>query len=145
MSLYRQIILLTLTLLVLVSSTGMAVGMHLCGGELRDITFFGAEAECPMEQQQNNKKPACHKSPEDSESDNTCCQDNKVVVDRVDVLSHASDITIHKLQDVKFLAIIKSFVINFFSINKQQNPAYAFYESPPLARNIPLLVQSFLL
>ena len=43
MKLYRQVILLTLTLLVLVSSTGMAVGLHICGGALRDITFFGQD------------------------------------------------------------------------------------------------------
>lgn len=56
---YRRILLLTLTLLLLVSSTGISVGLHVCGGEIRDLSFFGQEPSCPMEEKQE-ALPPCH-------------------------------------------------------------------------------------
>lgn len=143
MNLYRQIILLTLTLLVLVSSTGMAVGMHICGGELRDITFFGAEAECPMEKPQE-QVPACH-APQQDASDDACCEDHQMIVERLDIAAKHKDISLLKLQDIKFIAVVKAVILQWFSAETDLKPAYALYESPPLARDIPVLVQSFLL
>ncbi len=143
MKLYRQIILLTLTLLVLVSSTGISVGMHICGGELRDVSFFGAEADCPMEQQKQ-KLPACH-APQQSADDDACCQDHKVILERHDAASEHKAITFNKLQDIKFIAAVKAVILQLFAPEADLKPTYALYESPPIARDIPVLVQSFLL
>ncbi len=145
MNLYRQIILLTLTMLVLVSSTGVAVGMHLCGGELRDITLFGAEAECPMQHKKQEAIPPCHAQKDKKASDDTCCKDNKTVLERNDVASDTNIITIHKLQDIKFLAVVNTFILQLFSPEEVVLPMYTLYASPPLARDIPVLTQSFLL
>ncbi|AKD03956.1 hypothetical protein POKO110462_18025 [Pontibacter korlensis] len=142
MNLYRQILLLTLTLLVLVSSTGMAVGMHICGGELRDVTFFGAEAECPMEKPKE-EIPPCHAP--DQEADENCCQDHQVKVERLDVAAKDKPVSLNKLQDIKFIAAVKVLVLQWFAPEVELKPAYALYESPPLARDIPVLVQSFLI
>jgi len=144
MKLYRQIILLTLTLLVLVSSTGMAVGMHICGGELRDVTFFGAKADCPMEQQQETLPP-CHAPKEKKAGDNNCCQNHKVVVERHDAAADTKAISLQKLQDIKFLAMVKVVILRLLAPASAANATYAHYTSPPLARDIPLLVRSFLL
>ena len=143
MKLYRQILLLTLTLLVLVSSTGMAVGMHICGGELRDITFFGAEAECPMEKEKE-VIPPCH-APKQAADDKACCEDHQVIVERLDVAAKHKDISVTKLQDLKLIAAVKAVVLQWFAPETDIKPAYALYESPPLDRDIPVLVQSFLL
>ena len=143
MHLYRQIILLTLTLLVLVSSTGMAVGMHICGGELRDVTFFGAEAECPMEQEQE-ALPPCHAAKQEAD-DKSCCEDHQVIVERLDLAAKHKTFSLNKLQDFQFVAVVKAVVLQWFAPETELKPAYALYESPPLARDIPVLVQSFLL
>jgi hypothetical protein len=143
MKLYRQIILLTLTLLVLVSSTGMAVGLHICGGELRDITFFGAEADCPMEKQKE-ELPPCHAPKQDADQDN-CCENHQVIAERPDVAAKHKVLSLSKLQDIKLLAAVKAVVFHFFAPEVDLKPAYALYESPPLARDIPVLVQSFLI
>ncbi|MCC9136070.1 hypothetical protein ACFSKU_16485 [Pontibacter silvestris] len=140
MKLFRQIILLTLTLLVLVSSTGVSVGMHLCGGELRDITFLGKPEECPMAQKQE-KLPPCH-SPK--QKDNSCCEDHKLVVERLDVASDTKFINLHSL-DIKFIAAVRVVLVQLFAPEPALKPTYALYSSPPLARDIPVLVQSFLL
>ncbi|GAA4438629.1 hypothetical protein GCM10023188_34280 [Pontibacter saemangeumensis] len=143
MKLYRQIILLTLTLLVLVSSTGMAVGMHICGGELRDVTFFGAEADCPMEKPAE-ELPPCH-APQQDADDDACCEDHQVLVERLDVAAKHKAISLHKLHDIKLIAAVQAVILQLFAPEAAFNPTYAFYESPPLARDIPVLVQSFLL
>ncbi|GAB3810751.1 HYC_CC_PP family protein [Pontibacter rugosus] len=146
MKLYRQIIMLTLTLLVLVSSTGMAVGMHLCGGELRDITFFGAAADCPMEQKQQEKLPPCHTPKEKQSKDsNDCCEDHQLTVKQLDDAASHKITTLSKLQQLKMAAVLQVVVLKFFASSTDLKPAYAFYESPPLPRDIPVLVQSFLL
>mgnify|MGYP005749688397 FL=1 len=143
MKLYRQIILLTLTLLVLVSSTGMAVGMHICGGELRDVTFFGVEAECPMEKEKQ-KLPPCHAAKQETD-DKSCCEDHQVIVERLDIAVKHKEFSINKLQDIKFIAAVKAVILQWFAPEADLKPAYALYESPPLARDIPVLVQAFLL
>ncbi|WP_162051902.1 HYC_CC_PP family protein [Pontibacter pamirensis] len=145
MKLYRQIIMLTLTLLVLVSSTGMAVGMHICGGELRDVTFFGATADCPMEQKQQKKQPPCHASKDTKANDGTCCEDHQVVVERTDATSEHDAITLIKTLDINFIAAVQAVILQLFAPEALLQPTYAQYASPPLARDIPVLVQSFLL
>ncbi|RIJ34325.1 HYC_CC_PP family protein [Pontibacter oryzae] len=144
MKLYRQIILLTLALLVLVSSTGMAVGVHICGDELRDITFFGAEADCPMEQKQQ-ALPPCHAAKQKATDTNNCCEDHQLQVkDLGDADSHKIT-QLTKYQQFKLFAVVKAVVLQFYTSQKAEAPRFALYTSPPLPRNIPLLVQSFLL
>ncbi|GAB3204019.1 hypothetical protein ABID22_003250 [Pontibacter aydingkolensis] len=143
MKLYRQIILLTLTLLVLVSSTGMAVSMHICGGELRDVTFFGAEADCPMEKEEE-VVPPCH-APKQTADEEACCEDHQVIVERLDVAAKHKDLSLTSLQDIQLMAVVKAVILQFYTSDTDLKPAYALYESPPLARDIPVLVQSFLL
>ncbi|MFD2515376.1 hypothetical protein ACFSRY_15995 [Pontibacter locisalis] len=143
MNLYRRIILLTLTLLVLVSSTGIAMGMHICGGELRDVTFFGTEAECPMEQERE-KAPACH-APQQSPDDKSCCEDHQMIIKRLDIAAKHKDITLNNLQDIKLIAAVKAVILRWYAPEADLKPTYALYESPPLARDIPVLVQSLLL
>ncbi|MEJ8800504.1 HYC_CC_PP family protein [Pontibacter sp. H249] len=143
MKFYRQIILLTLTLLVLVSSTGMAVGMHICGGELRDITFFGIEADCPMEKEKE-VVPPCH-APKQAADDEACCEDHQVIAERLDVAAKHKALSFNKLQDLQLMAVIKAVVLQFYTSDADPEPRYALYESPPLVRDITVLVQSFLL
>ncbi|WP_242929283.1 HYC_CC_PP family protein [Pontibacter vulgaris] len=144
MKLYRQILLLALTLLVFVSSTGISVGMHLCGGELRDIAFFGAEADCPMEQQKE-KLPACHKVPASDDKAKDCCDDHTLVFEHADATSDSKALILTKALDLKFVAAFKAVILQFFAPETDLKPTYALYESPPIARDIPVLVQSFLL
>ncbi|MER2996704.1 HYC_CC_PP family protein [Pontibacter populi] len=142
MKLYRQIVLLALTLLVFVSSTGISVGMHLCAGELQDIALFGSEADCPMEEQKD-KQPACHKVPATDEAE--CCDDHTLVFEHDDAASDSKSLILTKTLDLKFVAAFKAVILQFFALEADPKPAYAFYEAPPLARDIPVLVQSFLL
>ncbi|NEM98475.1 HYC_CC_PP family protein [Pontibacter burrus] len=139
----QRIILLTLTLLVLVTSTGLSVGLHFCAGDIRDLSFLGQAAECPMEQQKE-ALPACHK-PADTSTDEDCCNDHKLVIERQDNISDSKSIQLTKLPDYQFLAIVHAVVLQLYFPKVTLKPAYALYTSPPVVRDIPVLVQSFLL
>ena len=143
MILLKRIILLTLALLVLVSSTGISVGMHLCGGELEDLAFFGAKADCPKEQQKETLPP-CHQVP-GSDDTSDCCEDHKLAFEQSEASATTKAQLLAKTLDLKFITAFKAVVLQFFASEADLKPAYAFYKAPPLARDIPVLVQSFLL
>ncbi|WP_114781251.1 HYC_CC_PP family protein [Botryobacter ruber] len=144
MNFVRRFILLTLTLLVLVSSTGISVGMHLCGGELRDISLLGGKSDCPMEQQQKETLPPCHQVPDDG-SNADCCDDHTFVLQSHDVAADAEAKLLLKQPDIKFIAAFSAVILHLFEQQVALKPAFAHYSSPPLARDIPVLVQSFLI
>jgi hypothetical protein len=143
MTFYRRILLLTLTLLLLVSTTGISVGLHLCGGKVRDLSFFGQAADCPMEQKQ---LPPCHEAPQDQQSpEKKCCEQHQLVLGSVDEAPGTKSQLLPKTPDLKFMAAGKVFILPFGLPTADPKPAYALYASPPIARDIPVLVQSFLL
>ncbi|GAB3833693.1 MULTISPECIES: HYC_CC_PP family protein [Pontibacter] len=138
----HRIILLTLALLVLVSSTGVTVGMHLCAGEIRDLSFYGQAEDCPMEQMKETLPP-CH-IPQDTK-EKSCCEDHQFVVERLDIASDTKALALNKTLDLKFIAAVKVVILQLFALQDELKPAYALYTSPPIARDIPVLVQSFLI
>lgn len=144
MKLIRQLILLVLTFVVLVSSTGISVGMHLCGGELEDLSFFGAKVDCPMEQQKETV-PACHKVPASGDNATDCCDDHTLVFEHSDSVQHLKAQLLTKTVDLKFVAAFKVVILRLFAPEAAVESTYAYYNPPPIARDIPVLVQSFLL
>jgi hypothetical protein len=143
MKLFKRIILLTLTLLVLVSSTGISVGMHLCGGELEDLAFFGAKADCPMEQQKETLPP-CHQVPGAGDLAD-CCDDHILVFEHSEASAATKAQLLAKTLDLKFVAAFKVVILQLFAPETERASTYALYTDPPLARDIPVLVQAFLL
>ncbi|MBB6611661.1 hypothetical protein H7F15_11480 [Pontibacter sp. Tf4] len=143
MKLVKRIILLTLTLLVLVTSTGLSVGLHFCAGDIRDLSFFGNAAECPMEKQKE-ALPSCHK-PKAPQDKDDCCDDHQLVIERHDVATDTEALQLTKLPDFKFAAIVQAVFLQLYFPEVSLKPAYALYTSPPVVRDIPVLVQSFLL
>jgi hypothetical protein len=70
MKVLRSISAVVLAILVLISSTSLMVGMHLCMGEVQNIAFFSKADGCVEEQSQ----PACHRH-----STAPCCDDETVI------------------------------------------------------------------
>ena len=71
----RSILSLAFAFLVLFSSTSFVVGIHRCGGELKNVALFNKAEGCEKEKQ----LPPCHRheSP-------PCCQDVTVVHEHQD-------------------------------------------------------------
>jgi hypothetical protein len=146
MKLLRHLLLLLLTVAVLVSATGVTVGMHLCAGEINNFTLFGQAQPCPMEQKQE-KLPPCHHgdAAPTEESADGCCENQTVTVDRVDVAVEGKTAASAKMQEVKLLAVVQVALAHLLAIDKTGNFSPLSYSSPLIVRNIPVLVQSFLL
>ncbi len=132
---------LALTLLLLVSSTGISVGMHVCDGELHDISLFGGANECPMEQQQQ-VLPPCHAP---APTDDDCCHNHTFVLESIEDAADSKAQLLHKQLDLKFIAAVKVVLLQLFEQQLALKPTFAHYSSPPLVRDVPVLLQSFLI
>jgi hypothetical protein len=75
MRLFRSIVSLVFAFLVLVSSTSFMVGIHRCGGHVKDIALFDKAEGCANEQ----KVPPCHRL-----DTPVCCQDVTVIHEEED-------------------------------------------------------------
>lgn len=136
--------MLSLALLVLVSSTGFSVGMHFCAGEIRDLSFYGEASECSMKQPKETLPP-CHAPEKEKSPQGNCCEDHQLVVERLDMASDSKAFVLSKTLDIKFIAAVKVVILQLFAPQEGLKPAYALYISPQIARDIPVLVQSFLI
>ena len=128
-----------LALLVLVSTSSFMVNMHFCGGHVQSFSFIEEAAPCPMEVQ----LPPCHKKMTAKKSG--CCEDKHVTFEGKDFNSQVQDFSILSWQAVNWIATLP-IIMEVIQVNE----AFTFstntpYKPPILERNIPVLVQSFLI
>jgi hypothetical protein len=148
MKVLRSVMLLMLTFTVLVSSTGMTVGMHLCAGEISSLHIFGLWESCTMEQKQETLPPCHHQDEETlplSDSLADCCEDQTLQVDQIDLLTSSGKNLAANAPEIPFLTIVAHVWSYLFGLQQPALPPVPAYSPPALARNIPVLVQSFLL
>lgn len=147
MKLLRPILLLLLTFAVLVSSTGLSVGMHLCAGEISNFNLFGQSQPCPMEEQKEKLPPCHHKEGEAIPGENSaadCCEDETLNIDRVDLLTPSGKALV-AAPDVALVAMVAVVWSHLLGLHQPVFTPKSDYSPPSLARNIPVLVQSFLI
>ncbi len=111
-------------------------------GELDSIGLFDSAKNCEMEAQ----KPLCHNfgtSHTPDQLDNkSCCEDHSVTVEGQDELFQASNVSV---SDFQLIAIAYVVVPQLFFQSSQQITPQQEYLPPLIQRDIPVLVQSFLL
>ena len=144
MKLYRRIILLALSLLVLVSSTGFSVGMHFCAGKISDLSFYGKASECFMEQKRETPPP-CNTHVNEKSPQGSCCEDHQLVVDQLESATETNGLVFSKALHLKVIAAIKVVILQLFAPQEELRPAYALYISPSIVQDIPVLLRSFLI
>jgi hypothetical protein len=139
MKLLRSIVSTLLALLVLVSSSSFMVNMHFCGGHVQSVSLIEEATPCPMELQ----LPPCHKKMAVKKSG--CCEDKQVVFEGKDFNAQVQVFSMFSLEAINWVATLPMImeVIQF-------NEALAFsnqtpYKPPIVERDIPVLVQSFLI
>lgn len=147
MSLLRRTILLTLSLLVLLSSSGFSMGVHFCGEVLQNWALFHKAEACPMEQQ---KPLPCHGGKQEAPAkqaadDMDCCEDNLVVADGVDDAVTSKDPASLKKPQMPLLAVLHTALLFLQAQAVTEQAVFSSYFPPPLIRDIPVLVQSFLI
>lgn len=139
MKVLKSIVSSLLALLVLVSSSSFMVNMHFCGGHMQSVSLIEEAAPCPMEVE----LPPCHKKVEIKKSG--CCEDKHVEFEGKDFNAKVHDFSLLNWQTINWvssLPVIMEVV--------QVNEALAFsnytpYKPPLLERDIPVLIQTFLI
>lgn len=139
---FRKISALLLSMLVLFGSTSFSVSMHFCMEQMESIAFFNDAKECEMMAQ----TPPCtgeddHRQGSHEGMDG-CCEDRINLVEGQDELKEAGSVSMPNLQ---FFAVL--YTIAFYSLTSPllEDYSYKTYLPPIIERDIPVLVQSFLI
>ena len=125
--------------LMCITTTGFSMNIHFCGGELQDVAFFSGDTECSM-MMEMKQAPAC---PMHAQVTKHCCQDKDLQIE-----ADAPETFFGKsaeLHPVWNLAAPEMNPAVPSSAEKALLASFTTYRPPPLQRDIPVLVQSFLL
>jgi hypothetical protein len=139
MKFLKSIVSSILALLVLVSSSSFMVNMHFCGGHVQSVSLIEEATLCPMEVQ----LPPCHKKMAVKKS--ACCEDKHVAFEGKDFNTQVQDFSMFSWQAINWIATLPM-IMELIPVNE----ALAFssltsYKPPIVERDIPVLVQSFLI
>jgi hypothetical protein len=139
MKFLKSIVSSMLALLVLVSSSSFTVNMHFCGGNVQSVSLIEDADACPMEIQQ----PPCHKKMAIKKSG--CCEDKHVAFEGKDFNTQIQDFSMLTGQAINWVAtllvIMEVIQVNEAITFSNNTP----YKPPIVERDIPVLVQSFLI
>lgn len=121
MKVIRSISAVLLALLVLVSSTSFMVGMHVCMGEVQNISLFGKADSCQIER----SLPPCHKHMKPA-----CCEDETIFHEGTDFKASVEHIQVDAPapMDIEQTLVLISEVIPAAPIASTQYDQY----DPPL-------------
>ena len=127
---------ITMALLLLLSTTSWKVEKHYCMGRLIDVALFSDLGSCGLDMQSMSL---------DSKdvSENSCCNDEVVVLDGQDDLKLSLD-TLDIEKQSLLAAFIYSYTTSFFVQSMQFSP-HEQYPPPQLVKDIQLFDQVLLI
>lgn len=143
-----RIVALMMALLMFVTSTGFAVDMHYCQGQLKTFALIGEAKSC---HEVTNPAKVCHhhaQVQQDNDSapqqTNDCCNNIKYVV-QSDLDKQTQSIHLSLIKDIEHFMM--SFVLVFAGLDVLQTATtdYLNYKPPLLQRDLPVQLQTFLL
>lgn len=147
----HRIISLLMAMLVLVSSTGFSVDLHFCQGEVKSFSLLGKAPSCHEKLDKkhcNKQQKSCHTAPANQDDlkhcKKDCCSNQTIKVEHNDEAKKLQTIELSQKQ-IKFIsAFIQGFLLEKTDLSKAIVP-HLNYVPPLLSKDIPVLVQSFLL
>lgn len=144
-----RIISLSLAFLMFFTSVGFSIDMHYCGNHLKSFSLIGKAKNC-YELAGTATPSTCpkHKKTDTVESQTMekkgCCHNRNLSLD-ADLTSpnHANNFIVgEQLQDFA-IAFVQVFIAE--RIIESKTPTTSYYKPPLIPKDIPVLVQSFLL
>ena len=135
----KQLTSILLTLLLLISNTGITYAQHFCGGHqmIAKVTIGQERLSCGMAA----VKDLCDES---HKSDtHSCCNNQFTQVEFDDTVEQP----LIEFQIIPLLKVInKAFIPDGFEIRKlQKQVVYSVYRPPPLVKDIPVFLETFLI
>ncbi|MEQ8554810.1 hypothetical protein RT717_01335 [Imperialibacter roseus] len=144
---FRQKSAILLSMLVLFSSMSFNFSMHFCMGQLESIALFQQAKPCEMVTQ---PVPCVHDHhDQECELNHThtakkgCCEDHFLQVEGQDELARVAAPV--SMPDFHMVAVLYALVSFIFSAPTVDYYSYKDYSPPLIERDIPVLVQSFLI
>lgn len=128
---------------VLVSTIGVSVNTHICKKEGVVKSYYVDFDECSCEAEVTHK--CCHKPKEEKKTRKGCCQDESAFFQlNFDYTTQVEDVSLNP--DLLFTAVL---IYNVFTPllveGNSTKVEYNHYSSPIPDRDIPVLIQSFLI
>lgn len=132
-------------ILVFVTSVGVSVDMHFCQDKLKSYSFFGKAKNChelaaqPVGCKHHPKLPQQHRIKKKA-----CCS-NKSVVYQLDQDKQILDVDIIDIAKEQLFVYCRGSKVLWEVQENLSLDKFLYYKPPLLRKNIPVLIQSFLL
>lgn len=136
----RHIASLALAILMLFTAAGFSVHAHSCAGELQGLAVFQQPDACPMEAQ---PEPSCHALVQEADA-GPCCENHSYQLEQHDETLELASLKVLK-PELQLIALAYTFVLPLLQQASVDNLISDLYQHPPITRDIPVFVQSFLL
>lgn len=135
MKAFRTISSILLATLVLVSSTSFMVGLHICMGEVQNVSIFSKADECDMEK----NIPPCHRKMQEP-----CCDDETIVHEGNEFKASVAHIQLSAPApvDITTPAVLISEVIPAAPFAR---PPYYNYDPPLRSCDLTIALQVFII
>jgi len=146
-----RITALTLAFMMFVTSSGLSLDMHFCNQQLKSLSLFGEAKACHDVKDSDGKMKNCpfHQMDGASKSNGLtkkdCCNNKSMQFGSVD------DIANQKHEVVVNTDLLHDFLVAFVHVYltdskiQFETPEYTQYKPPLITRDIPVLVESFLI
>ena len=133
----KKIFSIILSLVILVTSMGFTVSSHICGGKRvkTEIGLIESDVSCGMERAENN-------CAEGEQMKSNCCQDDILMVQMDE--DYSQKVTNANFSS-DFVFVFVAVLCDVLPSTTVQKIFYNDYSPPPLIKDIPVLVQSFLI
>lgn len=134
----QKIFSFILSLLLLLSSTGLTYAQHYCGDfkMMEKITFGEEHLSCGMAMVDT----ACG---DEDQEEHDCCDNQYTSITTDDNFAQSSFNSV--LNDNFVAAFVSVFVLEKAYVKAEEQPHFSKYNPPPLLKNIPLLYETFLI
>ena len=135
----KKIVSVILSILILVASSGFTISSHICDGKLDEVALSLANKDIDCGMQVKNHSHAA----KSNDVNKACCEntfqpvqlDEKYISPKISLNSSLVNYAILKYTILKEL----------FPVSTETAILFTNYSPPPLIRDIPILVESFLI
>ena len=140
-----------MAMLVFVSSTGFSIDLHYCQGQVKSFSLIGEAESCHQQAESvccKKKQKTCHaaqSNPDDlGKCEKNCCSNKTIKVESNDEAKKLQSTELSQKQVKLLTAFVHVFLLEKIDLSKIIVP-HLNYIPPLLNKNIPILIQSFLL
>ena len=121
------------------------LGAHYCGGELKSVALYGKAKPCAHAAHDKKDVPPCHSSKSEKDDAKGCCDDDEYLMDALDITTTVDQYW-SGFAPVAHGMVPPVVERSAYALGEPHvDPAYLNYKPPLIRRDIPVLIQTFLI